>query len=164
MNIRYVHTNIIAEDWQRLACFYEKVFGCQRLEPARDLKGEWLAKGTAVSNAHLQGVHLRLPGGGDDGPTLEIFQYHKMPEKPTPAANRKGFGHLAFLCDDVKSLRARVLEEGGADLGQIQNPLQQAIQSIARTQRGVDVGTGLGRGDVLDPEGNILELQHWDPQ
>jgi predicted enzyme related to lactoylglutathione lyase len=151
MNIRYVHTNIIAEDWQRLACFYEKVFGCQRLEPARDLKGEWLAKGTAVSNAHLQGVHLRLPGGGDDGPTLEIFQYHKMPEKPTPAANRKGFRHLAFLCDDVKSLRVRVLEEGGADLGQI---VQHSVPGVGL----------LTFCYVLDPEGNILELQHWDPQ
>jgi len=30
---------------------------------------------TSLQNAHLSGVHLRLLGYGDDGPTLEIFSY-----------------------------------------------------------------------------------------
>jgi predicted enzyme related to lactoylglutathione lyase len=31
--MRYVHTNIVAEDWRRLADFYAKVFGCTPVPP-----------------------------------------------------------------------------------------------------------------------------------
>ena len=78
MEITYKHTNIIARDWKTLAVFYEKVFGCVRVPPERNLSGEWLEKGTGVPGARLTGVHLRLPGHGEDGPTLEMFQYSEM--------------------------------------------------------------------------------------
>ena len=101
MNIRYTHTNIIATDWRKLARFYEDVFDCRYIPPERDISGDWLAKGTGVPNANIKGVHLRLPGYGENGPTLEIFSYPHMEEKPSPAANRLGLGHLAFQVDDV---------------------------------------------------------------
>jgi len=37
---RYVHTNLIAWDWKRLAAFYQDVFGCVPVPPERDLSGE----------------------------------------------------------------------------------------------------------------------------
>ena len=37
--IRYVHTNLIARDWKKLAKFYVKVFGCKLKPPERNLKG-----------------------------------------------------------------------------------------------------------------------------
>lgn len=148
MAIKYVHTNIISADWRRLAQFYQEVFDCQPVPPERDLSGEWLAQGTGVKGAALQGMHLRLPGYGGDGPTLEIFQYSQMEERPPAAANRKGLGHLAFLVDDVGATRQAVLAHGGQDLGQ-----------ITRTQV-----PGVGELTLIymtDPEGNILEIQHW---
>jgi len=45
MKAKYKHTNIVAGDWQKLAEFYEKVFGCQQLEPERLLSGKWLEQG-----------------------------------------------------------------------------------------------------------------------
>ncbi|MBN2520689.1 MAG: VOC family protein [Bacteroidales bacterium] len=42
--VKYIHTNIVAKDWQKLADFYEKVFGCKKLYPERNLKGEWIDK------------------------------------------------------------------------------------------------------------------------
>ena len=75
MPTRYVHTNIISEDWQALARFYQEVFDCRPVPPKRDLSGDWLTRGTAVPDATFQGMHLRLPGYGDNGPTLEIYQY-----------------------------------------------------------------------------------------
>src|SRR5687768_2663978 len=102
--IRYGHTNIVAADWRRLAAFYADVFGCQMVPPERSLSGEWLAAGTGVRGAALQGVHLRLPGCGPDGPTLEIFQYQEMLEAPSAAGNRRGFGHIAFMVDDVAAV------------------------------------------------------------
>lgn len=147
--IKYAHTNIIAQDWRKLVDFYCEVFDCVPVPPQRDQSGEWLSRGTGVPDAALAGMHLRLPGHGEDGPTLEIYSYAKMLDKPQAAANRKGIGHLAFLVDDVATIRAAVLAQGGADLGEI-------------VQRDV---AGVGRITFIymaDPEGNILEIQHWD--
>ena len=68
---RYVHTNLIARDWRRLARFYQDVFGCVPVPPERNLSGTEMEAGTGVPGARLQGMHLRLPGTGPDGPTLE---------------------------------------------------------------------------------------------
>lgn len=148
MNIKYAHTNIIANDWQALAEFYQEALDCKLVPPVRRQSAEWLARGTGVSNASLQGAHLRLPGYGKNGPTLEIYQYEHMAEKPDPAANRKGLGHLAFLVDDVTLVREKILQHGGHDLGQI----TEAEVS------GVGVLTFIY---MTDPESNILEIQHW---
>lgn len=148
MATRYVHTNIIAADWKRLAGFYREVFDCRPVPPERDQSGEWLARGTGVRGAALRGVHLRLPGYGERGPTLEIYAYTEMKEKPSPAANRQGLGHLAFLVDDVEEVRGAVLAEGGKDLGEITRTKIQEVGTLTFIY-------------MTDPEGNILEIQNW---
>lgn len=145
---RYIHTNLIAYDWEVLAKFYIRVFGCTPLEPRRDQRGEWLERGTAVQGAHLRGQHLRLPGCGDDGPTLEIYSYDEVVAQSRPVANRAGFGHIAFAVDDMASKLRAVIEAGGAAHG-----------AVVTTQ--VD---GVGRLTFTyarDPEGNLIELQAW---
>ena len=149
MNAKFAHVNLIARDWRRLAAFYQQVLGCVPVPPERDLSGDWLARGTGVPGARIRGIHLRLPGG-DSGPTLEIFQYDKNVEAPPSPANRVGFGHIAFLVDDVVLARDAVLAAGGSALGTLESP------SIA----------GIGKITVVyvrDPEGNIIELQHRHP-
>jgi len=145
---RYVHTNLIATDWRNLASFYERVFGCTPLPPERDLAGEWLEAGTGVPQARIRGIHLRLPGYGDRGPTLEIFQYDQQVERTIPAANRPGFAHIAFAVDDVAAARDAVLAAGGGTVGEVvTSPIGSAGQVTFAY--------------VTDPEGNIIELQHW---
>ncbi len=149
MPTEYAHTNIISQDWEKLAKFYINVFDCKPLSPERDESGEWLEKGTAVKNAHLKGVHLRLPGCGDDGPTLEIYSYHEMLDKPArPAANRKGLGHLAFRVDDVKAKLDEIVHHGGHPLGDIVTSEVEGAGTITFTY-------------ATDPEGNIIEVQNW---
>src|SRR6267378_516600 len=75
---KYVHTNLIARDCRGLVRFYSEVFGCEPKPSDRDMSGAWLDQLTSLQNAHLSGVHLRLPGYGDDGPTLEIFSYNEL--------------------------------------------------------------------------------------
>ncbi len=117
--IRYIHTNLIAKDWKRLANFYQDVFGCTRVMPERDLTGKWIDTGTGIDGVHIEGVHLKLPGYGDDGPTLEIFQYNKYIPVESQKINRQGLAHIAFRVDDVdKSLNA-VLSAGGGKLSDI---------------------------------------------
>jgi predicted enzyme related to lactoylglutathione lyase len=115
---KYRHTNIIARDWRALAAFYKDVFDCVPLGPERDISGTWLDKGTGVAGAHLKGAHLRLPGCGEDGPTLEIYQYSENLPGPGPAANREGIRHIAFEVDDVEDAAAKVLRHGGRMLGE----------------------------------------------
>lgn len=144
---RYGHTNLIARDWRSLASFYERVFGCVPVPPVRDLSGPALEAGTAVPGARLGGVHLRLPGHGDAGPTLEIFQYSELAGGPLPAVNRPGFAHIAFMVPSVDDAREEVLRAGGSVVGEV-------------------VTTAAGAARVTwcymrDPEGNIVELQAW---
>jgi catechol 2,3-dioxygenase-like lactoylglutathione lyase family enzyme len=145
---RYVHTNLVARDWRRLARFYQEVLGCEPVPPERDLSGAWVEDATGVPQAHIRGIHLRLPGYGDDGPTLEVFSY--TPEAPgeRSTVNQPGLGHLAFAVDDVEAAREAVRAAGGGEVGRVTS---------------VDVA---GAGTVTfvyltDPEGNILELQSW---
>jgi catechol 2,3-dioxygenase-like lactoylglutathione lyase family enzyme len=145
---RFGHINVIARDWRRLADFYTRLFGMEIVPPERDYRGPDLEAGTGVPGAALRGAHLRLPGLGDSGPTLEIYQYESMPDGLPPAVNRPGFGHIAFVVPDVDTARAAVLAEGGAPVGSV-----------------VTLQTADGRrvtwAYVKDPEGNILELQSW---
>ena len=147
MKIKYVHTNIIAKDWRKLMAFYIEVFDCRIKPPERNLRGKWLAEGTSVPDARLKGAHLLLPGYSGNGPTLEIYQYEANQEKPTPQANREGFGHLAFLVEDVEKMQEKVIAHGGKTLGKI-------------VEKSFDYGH-LTFVYVLDPEHNIIELQNW---
>jgi predicted enzyme related to lactoylglutathione lyase len=148
-NAKYVHTNLMAHNWETLAQFYQDVFGCVPVPPKRDVKGEAIERATAIKNAAFEGMHLRLPGFGDTGPTLEIFQYRDMPPGLEPLVHRPGFGHIAFLVDDVAAAHQEVLNAGGTSIGDM-----------------ITLQTTDGRKVtfvyVTDPEGNILELQSWE--
>ena len=148
--MRYLHTNVIARDWQRLAEFYERVFACTRLPPERHLGGEAMERGSGVAGARIDGVHLRFPGLGADGPTLEVFQYSQNAEAPAPPANRVGFGHIAFAVDDVAAVHRAVVAAGGSAVGTIESMAVDGAGTITWTY-------------VRDPEGNIIELQRRSP-
>jgi predicted enzyme related to lactoylglutathione lyase len=150
LGARYVHTNLIARDWRRLAAFYEALFGCIPAPPERDYSGAALEAGTGVPGATLQGVHLRLPGYDDDsGPTLEIYSYAPEESGFVPKVNRPGFGHIAFEVDSVVDAQRDVLAAGGSAVGEI----------VTLTTA---VGAHVTWCYVTDPEGNIIELQSWD--
>jgi catechol 2,3-dioxygenase-like lactoylglutathione lyase family enzyme len=148
MPVRYAHTNIIAADWQRLAEFYQRVFGCEFVPPERNQSGPWLADGTGVPGAALCGVHLRLPGHGPTGPTLEIYSYSQMEEKLSALPNRKGLGHLAFALDDVKATLDQIIACGGRAIGQIVSVQVPGAGAVTFTY-------------AVDPEDNLIELQKW---
>ncbi|MBI4565647.1 MAG: VOC family protein [Planctomycetes bacterium] len=145
---RYGHTNLIAHDWRRLADFYEHVFGCLSVPPPRNQKGEWLERGTGVPGAQLEGVHLRLPGHGENGPTLEIYTYSRVLPQNEPVANRAGYGHLAFAVDDVKQALTAVIDAGGTAVGEV---VSMVVEGRGRIEFAYS----------RDPEGNIIELQRW---
>jgi len=149
--VTFGHVNLVASDWERLSRFYQDVFGCVPVPPRRDQRGPWLDAGTGLTNAHLRGEHLRLPGLGPDGPTLEIYGYDQSLGRPDPAPNRVGLGHLAFQVADVQGHLERVLAHQGRAVG--------SVVSLPVP----------GKGTVTfvyaaDPEGNLIELQAWSDQ
>jgi predicted enzyme related to lactoylglutathione lyase len=145
---RYTHTNLIARDWRKLAAFYENVFACVPVPPERDLKGEELERGSGVKGARIRGAHLRLPGHGSGGPTLELFEYSLMVEREVPLPNHPGLGHLAFEVEDVAATLQTVLAAGGSRLGEVVSLAVPGAGTITWTY-------------ARDPEGNIIELQSW---
>lgn len=147
MNIKYVHTNIVAKDWKKLVQFYTDVFGCEPAPPERDLSGEWLDCGAGLKNASLKGMHLKLPGYGENAPTLEIFSYEEMEKRPDGVfANRLGFSHIAFRVDNVKEIYEKALESGGHRLGEISEHIINGVGKLTFVY-------------LTDPEGNIIEIQ-----
>jgi catechol 2,3-dioxygenase-like lactoylglutathione lyase family enzyme len=148
IDARFGHVNLVARDWQSLAGWYVRLFGCEVVPPERDYSGPDLAAGTGVPDAALRGVHLRLPGHGPAGPTLEIYEYSAPLRALAPAANRPGFQHIAFAVPSVVAARDAVLAAGGRSIG--------AVVTL-RTSDGRYVTWAY----VTDPEGNAVELQSW---
>ena len=146
---KFAHTNLIARDWRALADFYVRIFGCVPVPPERNYSGADLESGTGVRGASLHGVHLRLPGAGDRGPTLEVYSYSKLADGPRPVVNRPGFGHIAFEVASVADAREEVLAAGGEPVAEVVTLTTSA-------------GTKVTWCYVTDPEGNIVELQSWD--
>jgi predicted enzyme related to lactoylglutathione lyase len=148
MQAKYVHTNLIAKDWHRLAKFYTEVFGCSLVPPERDYRGSDLDAATGLKGVHLTGAHLRLPGYGDGGPTIEIYNYDQLEPHPGTVVNRPGYGHIAFEVDDVRKARQDVQAHSGSAVGEI----------VTLTTK---IGTKVTWCYMTDPEGNIIELQSW---
>ena len=142
------HPNLIARDWRALAAFYETVFGCVPVPPEREYSGPTLEAGTGVRGATVQGVHLRLPGLGPQGPTLEIYTCSVVAEPVRPEVNRPGFAQIAFAVPHVPGARQEVIRNGGEALGEVVTLVTAA-------------GTRFTWCYARDPEGNVIELQAW---
>lgn len=149
MSIRYAHTNLVARDWQRLMDFYVRIFECVPVSSERDHHGPKFEALTNRPAARAQGRHLRLPGHGENGPTLEIFEFENAAAPLGSEIARPGFAHIAFEVPDVVAKRAEIISAGGSDYGEI------VTLDIA--------GAGkLTLCYMRDPEGNIVELQTWN--
>ncbi len=145
--IKFAHVNLIAFDWKKLAEFYIRVFGCEPVYPERNLTGDCIGKLTQIENVEIKGIHLQLPGY-QNGPTLEIFSYNIFNLNEGKSINKPGFGHIAFLVDDVDKILEKLLLNGGKKYG----------EKIKTKIEGVGVLTVIY---TTDPEENIIEIQHW---
>ncbi len=147
-NIKYVHTNLIAKDWKKLADFYIQIFNCKPIPPEMDLSGNWIDKLTGIPDVKLRGIHLILPGF-DKGPTLEIFEYSpEFTDTDIKHINQKGFGHIAFHVDSVEEILKILLAYGGSQLGEV----------IKKDYGEIGILTAVY---LTDPEGNFIEIQNW---
>ena len=146
--MRFAHINIVSINWKKLSDFYIKTFNCKIIPPFRNQSGKWLDEGTGLENAKLEGAHLLLPGYGENGPTLEIYQYENIEDQECIPPNKRGFGHIAFEVDNVVNIFEKLVANGGVKFGKV-------------TKRRI---SGVGEITFVyarDPEGNLIELQSW---
>lgn len=57
IDAKYVHTNLIANDWRALSDFYQQLFGCVPVPPERDFRGEplpWRTHEKRFSNGAVE--------------------------------------------------------------------------------------------------------------
>ena len=149
MNPKYVHTNLTVADIEKQKDFYVSVFKCVPVREIQTTSGEWVSKITSVDVVGIKYVHLKLPGYEKDGPELELIQYPAHVNKYEITANTYGYGHIAFSVNNVEQVLSEIIEAGGDSVGEIVT---------------VDIP---GRGKLTevyatDPEGNIIELQHYE--
>ena len=149
VKIKYVHTNIVAKNWEKLADFYIKVFGCKIVPPIRHYTGKDLDSAVKIEGVKLNGIHLRLPGYNKMGPTLEIFSYFPPLKKQNRKVNTPGITHLAFEVCDVNNAHKKAIKNGGKKVGK--------IITLKRSD-----GKEVTWCYVKDPEGNMIELQKWN--
>lgn len=147
--VRYVHTNIIAKDLDKMIDFYKDVFGCRSINEKRNLRGAWLDKMTGIPDAHIVGEHLVMPGYDENHPTIEIFSYDKMEGDFNHRINTYGIAHLAFEVDNVAETLKKLLEKGGGMVGEMVHANYEDGRKATFVY-------------ATDIEGNILELQSWD--
>lgn len=146
--MRFAHTNIVSINWKELVSFYVKTFNCKIVPPIRKQSGKWLEKGTGLKKAKLEGAHLLLPGHGENGPTLEIYQYENIASQDTVPPNKRGFGHIAFEVESVEVVLHNLLVNGGEVSGEITKREVQGVGEITFVY-------------ARDPEGNLIEIQSW---
>ena len=148
MATRYAHINIIARDWRKLCSFYEAALDCVPWSSESDHRGPHVDALTGIEEVRVQGRHLRVPGHGEDGPTIEIFSFSENGQDYPKPLNRPGFAHVAFEVDDIENKREQIKNLGGDDYGDLVT---------------IDIaGAGkLSLINMTDPEGNVVELQKW---
>lgn len=146
--MKFAHTNIISRNWKALADFYIKTFNCKIVPPVRKQSGKWLDQGTGLKDAKLEGAHLLLPGHGENGPTLEIYQYKNLEQQNPVSPNKRGFGHIAFEVESVEAVLKILERNGGNAFGEITKRVVEEVGEITFIY-------------ARDPEGNLIELQSW---
>jgi catechol 2,3-dioxygenase-like lactoylglutathione lyase family enzyme len=71
-----------------------------------------------------------------------------LSRRPSSAPNLPGFAHVAFAVDDVEAIARAVFEHGGSAVGELTVRELPGVGSITFQY-------------AADPEGNIIEIQHW---
>ncbi|SFU06034.1 Catechol 2,3-dioxygenase [Pseudovibrio denitrificans] len=141
--MKLTHINLVARDAKALAAFYEAVFQCKQMRPAKVLSGEKVSKGNGLPNSEILSIWLTFPDCGT--PFLELHQHAATEDRGVAPVNATGFGHLAFQTPDLHALIAKVLSAGGSKQGEVTNFGTSERPHLICYMR--------------DPQGNILELE-----
>jgi hypothetical protein len=153
-------TNLVAQDLERLVAFYEEILGCERV-PRRVISPATGARATGLPRAHLRGHHLRLPGCGDGGRTLD-FTYDEVLAQATPVGGHHGppvveHEHLGAAEVDGEDHPRAEAHPGAtpADVGDMRRRVHGATDAVAAEL--AHHGAAGEAGDLLDGSADVAE-------
>lgn len=135
-NVRFIHVNIISENWQETAEFYRQTIHARPTGMKRDYKGHLIEQMVGIKGVTVKGRHIALPGYRNGGPTFELFTYSKPANQGPPGLADRGIIATGFLVHDLTQTVAAIENAGG--------------QIIRRAGNGMAV--------VTDRDRNILQL------
>jgi len=112
--LRFIHVNIITEDWRDLCDNYNTMFGAEDTGKIKDHSGDFKEAVIGVKGVHVIGKHILLPGFYQSYPTVEIFTYSiKGKDKPAEL-DELGLSAIGFKSDDLNKDKDIIIKNGGA--------------------------------------------------
>lgn len=144
------HSNLVVSDLDRAKKFYTEVLGLQPVMETEIDEREF-DRGVGIPGTKVRALFLAVPNSSTN---IEIFQYiapHKSKPRPAGALPSDiGWGHLAFIVDDIDAAHARLTEK--------KIPFTSSPVRIPETHK--DCG-GIRFCYFSDPDGTLVELIHF---
>lgn len=141
------HVNLVVEDLDGVAHFYQELLGL-KITRRVTISGRWIDQTVGLDDVIGEVIYLDPPAG----PRVELIRY-RAPAADRPAglgqSNTPGLRHLAFRVRDIDGIVTKLRDAGVKFLSPIQRvPTEQV--SYGDVQKHIVY--------FHDPEGNLLEL------
>ena len=112
-SLRFIHVNIISDDWKRTIGFYESICDSEWFGTMKDHSGGYKSKVIGIEGVHVIGQHLLLKGLGKGYPTLEIFTYSIPGKQEVCDDTELGINAVGFKARDPAALADAIEKAGG---------------------------------------------------
>jgi len=100
--IKFIHVNIITEDWRDLCDYYNNVVASTDTGKIKDHEGTFKEQVIGVDGVHVIGKHILLPGFYKSYPTLEIFTYSIKGLDSVNDDESLGVNAIGFKSNNIK--------------------------------------------------------------
>lgn len=112
-SLKFIHVNIISEDWRALCDYYISALGCSEFGPLKDHEGEYKSQVIGIENVHVIGQHILMNGLEKTYPTFEIFTY-SIKGRNAPTDERElGINCIGFTADEPNAVADVFVNAGG---------------------------------------------------
>ncbi len=101
-SIKFIHVNMISEDWRSLCDFYNNCLGSTDFGKLKDHSGAFKEKVIGIKDVHVIGQHILIPDYKLSYPTFEIFTYSIKGRKNPCDENSLGINQIGFESKDFK--------------------------------------------------------------
>lgn len=113
-SLRFIHVNIISEDWKKTIGFYGSICDSEWFGTLKDHSGGYKSKVIGIDGVHVVGQHLLLKGLGKGFPTLEIFSYSVPGKQEVCDETELGINAIGFATEDRSLLADAIVKAGGS--------------------------------------------------
>jgi len=142
------HVNLVVEDLDRMAAFYESLLG-MKITKRVTISGKWIDRTVGLEGVVGDVIYLDPPSG----PRVELIRY-RSPARPRPVGlelpNTPGIRHIALRVGGIEPLVAKLREAGIEFFSEVQQVPSDQVSYAGGARKYIVY--------FRDPEGNLLEL------